>query len=673
MTRFHQVKLEFIRPGPQHNQLLSPLTPYIALCGEGSPVTFHIDIEHHQLLSRLERLRYVTSDGRGGVAIPNRIREATVVEIGEDVARFLGETRALLGEEWRAICDSEGSDSQLIHVRLVLSGSELSLIPFEMAFAPQAFPGEGLEWALQLHMPVVPTREIRRTRPDPVSYDRPLEPLILLVSASPQGLEVPLGLHVQALRAALEPWIRWPKRKSKNEKPEPGQEKPIPPRLKFVKERLRILPNASIEDIYETCSKDQFTHVHILAHGAHTEIGGEQRFGVALCAQDNRHRKKVVTGKRLAKALQAEGADGSRRSQPLMVTLTTCDSGNQGDLLVPGGSIAHDLHTAGIPWVFASQFPLTKVGSVRMTDALYPRILRGDDPRLALYEVRRLLFMSAERDHDWASMVAYATVPDNFEDQVMTFFERQMRRAITVALSRADNAANETETEDTTEMEIALKDSEEMHKLWRSRLPEGDGLKARSRRAECYGIHGSTWKRIGLQRYKTNQKKMGRHALEKSLRWYRKSMDQWAMDGEKYHWVATQALSLTAVLRLKPDPTTFLMARQLAKRDLTNPVNSTIAWAHGTMAELEMLATYHVPDQVAKSVRKTVRDHCKAIIDHMGEGSFQADSTRRQFQRYIDYWGEGRKKENWKEIAQAAVTALSSPGGPEEPEFPPYT
>ena len=85
-----------------------------------------------------------------------------------------------------------------------------------------------------------------------------------------------------------------------------------------------------------------------------------------------------------------------------------------------------------------------------------------------------------------------------------------------------------------------------------------------------------------------------------------------------------------------------------------------------------MLANYHVPGQVARSVKKTVRDHCKAIIDHMGEGSFQADSTRRQFQRYIDYWGEGRKKENWKEISQEAVKALSSPGGPGEPEFPPY-
>ncbi len=43
MKRIHEVTLELVRPGPPHNQLLSPLTPYMALCGDGSPITFHID------------------------------------------------------------------------------------------------------------------------------------------------------------------------------------------------------------------------------------------------------------------------------------------------------------------------------------------------------------------------------------------------------------------------------------------------------------------------------------------------------------------------------------------------------------------------------------------------------------------------------------------------------
>jgi hypothetical protein len=651
MKTFHQVKLEFIRPGPSHNQLLSPLTPYMALCGEGAPVTFHIDIEHHQLLNRLERLRYVTTDGRYGVAVPDRIREATVAEIGENVARILGELRTLLGDEWRAVGETGGSDSDLIHVRLILSGSELSLLPFEMAFSPQAFPGEGLEWTLQFHMPVVPTREIRRTRPNPVSYDRTLEPRILLVSAAPGNSEVPLALHVQALRAALEPWIRWPKRNSSSESQDISQEELKRKRLEFVKKRLRILPAASIEEIYETCSKEQFTHVHILAHGDYSKVAGEKRFGIALCAKNSRNQKKVVSGKRLAKALQAESEDGSKRSRPLMVTLATCDSGNPGSVLVPGGSIAHDLHTAGIPWVFASQFPLTKVGSVLMAEALYPRILRGDDPRLVLYEVRRQLFMHAERDHDWASLVAYSTVPNDFDDQVMTFFELQTRRSIEVCLDLADA------TDDADEMDRALKTAKEKLDLWKSRMPEGEGIKDRIRRSECYAIHGSTFKRFGLLMYEKGGEKEALDYIEKSLAWYRRSMELWAMDEAKYHWTATQFLCLSAVLKKSPDRDTFLIARKAAEFDLAKPKESLKAWAHADLAELEVLAKYHCPEKAAKNQKRKVREHCETIVHLMGEGSFHVDSTRRQFQRYLDHWC--KKGEEWQPIAKEAVRALS--------------
>ncbi len=53
----------------------------------------------------------------------------------------------------------------------------------------------------------------------------------------------------------------------------------------------------------------------------------------------------------------------------------------------------------------------------------------------------------------------------------------------------------------------------------------------------------------------------------------------------------------------------------------------------------------------------------------MGERSFEVDSTRRQFQRYIDYWG---RKEEWRSIAEEAVSALSPPGGLGQSELPPY-
>lgn len=662
MTKIYPVKLEFLRPGPPHNQLLSPLTPYMALCGEGSPVTFHLDFEHHQFLNRLGRLRYITFDGPSGVAVPDSIRENAMAEVGMDVGRIFAKMNTLLAEEWRVMEDpgtaAADDGTRFVDLRLVLSASELALIPFEMAIAPQAYPGEGLEWALQLHLPIVPIREIRRTRPVPVRWDGIREPKILFISAAPQGLEVPLASHVQALREALDPWIRWPMQQRGRETEENDSEKGRQ-RMPFIKERLRLLPNASIDDIYKTCALEQFTHVHILAHGAHLEVGGERRYGLALCKQGDCNRMQVISGKRLAKALMAEAADGTRRSRPLLVSLATCDSGNPGSVLIPGGGIAHDLHIAGIPWVLASQLPLTKAGSVRMTKTFYQHILRGDDPRRVLYEVRRRLHMNAERDHDWASIVAYATIPPDFDDQVTAFFKRQMILSINIALNHADHAVGD-------ELKSALELSMNQLELWRSRLPDGSGHEARERRAECFGMHGSTLKRIALLHYRQGDDQKGREELEKALAWYDRAIEQWAIEERLHHWVSTQALSLKAVLDKAPDPENWVIAGKLARRDLEKSRGSSEAWAHGTMAELFMLATYHIPEQKIPNIKKQVQEHCSAIVQLMGEDSFEAYSTRRQFQRYIDYWDKAR----WRPIAKAAMAALTPSGKKDQSKMP---
>jgi len=65
VSNIHDIKLEFLRSGPAHNQLLSPLTPYLALCGADGPVSVSLPFEHRQLLNRLDRLRYEV----GGVAV----------------------------------------------------------------------------------------------------------------------------------------------------------------------------------------------------------------------------------------------------------------------------------------------------------------------------------------------------------------------------------------------------------------------------------------------------------------------------------------------------------------------------------------------------------------------------------------------------------------------------
>ena len=483
----------------------------------------------------------------------------------------------------------------------MLAGSELSLIPFEMAIAPLAYPGEGLEFCLQASLPTVVTREIRGQQV-PFRWNRSSKelPKILMIFAEPAGMRVPAKEHIQTIRAALEPWIRHiPEHKRTANEEENNRL-----RLEFVKNRLRILPNASIQSIYEMCSKEKFTHIHILAHGDTYKQAGETRFGVALC-KDGSNQKEVVSGKRLAKVLQAEGALGSDRSEPLVVTLATCDSGSQTSVLVPGGSIAHDLHVEGIPWVFASQFPLTVLGSVTMTKMLYPRLLRGDDPRQILFELRRQLYHSTQTDHDWASIVAYAALGRDFSTQVAQFSSAQIKTAINVCLEHADSmVANQAQKADEEYLNNVIDEVKEWLRMWQGRKPTGNSAEERLRRADIVGMHGSTYKRIALLLFKAKgdqETDEVKKYYRKSLGYYREAMGEAAATGMTYYWTATQYLSLQAILSkheivrgLQPDKQTFELARSLAKRDIdSNESNSTKAWAHGTLAEAR--AAQHVP------------------------------------------------------------------------------
>jgi hypothetical protein len=626
----HTVVLEILRPGPPHNQLLSPLTLYMALCGEGSPVTFRINFEHHQLLNRLERLRYV-SDG-GAAAVPERMRQAEVQELGAEVAKILAEIPTLTAE----ISEASGSRPQLIHLRLALSGSELALIPFELANAPQGFPGERIELQLQASAPITLTREIRRGRPLPVEWNRP--PRILFAFAAPGGTTVPYREHTHALRMALEPWIK--------QAPVPEQ------RLPLIKEHLTVLPQASLEQIRRACAAGDYTHVHVLAHGVAYQQAGEQRFGVALCDEFAQSRPEIVEGKRLAQALRAVRADGRGQSAPAVVTLAICDSGAAGSVLVPGGSIAHDLHAAGIPWVIASQFPLTKIGSVAAVEVLYTRLLLGDDPRLVLQDLRQRLFTAASTNHDWGSIVAYASLPEGFDRQVNQFRERQMREAINVAFDWA------AQQQDLDQMERALAVADQHLARWRALLPSDDSLPSREFKAECYGLHGASQKRKAELYHRRGAEEKACQALQAARAEYAKAMET----GTQSHWTATQYLSLTAVLREKPEPELWAAARWWAANDLRRADAPTQAWAHGSLAELDLLGVYHQKPFAAKKAAAAIAEHCEEIVALMGRDSFHVLSTERQFRRYLDWWD----RPEWRELAQAAVDALR--GSASQPE-----
>ncbi|MFZ0241049.1 MAG: CHAT domain-containing protein [Desulfobacterales bacterium] len=644
MEKLREVKLELLRAGPLHNQLLSPLTPYLALCGNGGPVTFHIPMEHRELLNRLERLRYFYLDPQTNrtVRLDDRTREAEMEELGRFVGNLLAHVKTLGSE----LSQSALEQGQGVHLRLVLSGSELSLIPFELANSPLGLPGEGLPLVLQKHLPITITREARRKPPRDLQWNRP--PRLLFISAAPGVSSVPTEDHRRAIRQALGPWIRWDANPAKHQAHE--------------SELLTVVENASLALIRERCIADPYTHVHILAHGSHYQKAGEHRYGLALCQENDANQMDIVSGERLAQALRPSPSKGCACCNPTVVTLMTCDGGNQASVLIPGGSIAHELHAYGIPWVLASQFPLTISGSNMITREFYKAIFRGDDPRSILSALRGMLRANSEENHDWASLVAYGTVPDDFDLKLAEFRDRQRRKAIDIAFNKAEKIAvlradNGSSTDSDRQGAVRAELDRAIGTVcchtadWERELPAADSNENRKLWSEYFGMRGAIEKRIALLHFKQDDRKRGRAKLEKALGYYRRALD---IDFAN-HWTATQCISLGLVLdHLPVEEDWFVVARWGAERDRRSRFIKDQAWAHGTLAELEMLSAASFSDLDTGVITEKVTGHCGKMMQLAGEHSFHVYSTRRQFKRYLTYW----KRNEWHPIAQAAFDAL---------------
>jgi len=645
MLNIENVKLEFLRPGPAHNQLLSPLTPYIALCGREGPATVNFPFEQRQLLTRLERLRYITPSG----AIPQQQREAEVQEIGEIIGEVLGKVPALATQITNARTDSKG----LVHLRLSLSAFELALVPFEFAIAPNGFPGSGSPLFLQSRVPVTLTREVRRDRPLPVFWNR--TPKILFAFANPGSLApVPAQEHLEALRRAIDPWVKW------RQTPEE--------RAKEVKSLITVLPDATLEQIRQACAEREYTYVHILAHGGPMQHGVDQQYGLALCVENNVSDIDMVDGEQISLTLTATASAGSTRHRPALVSLATCDSGNIGSVITPGASIAHHLHACGIPWVIASQFPLHMRASSIAAEILFKGLLRGEDPRWVLYDIRQRLRTSSAGTHDWGSIVAYASVPWDFERQVEAFRNRQIRSALEVKFGKAETIleasakAASSRTENRRPAEFAelksLYDSiREDLAMWLDDLPSSA---PKQERAERLGMRGASEKRIGILHKREGDHEQETKAYVSACEYYRRAL---AADPVN-HWVMTQYLSMRAVLAGKEGQKSlareygdwWITARQIALWELPSASEENRAWAHGTLAELEMLGAIYAEGRLdRKEVKRRIIEHCRAICDLAVKDPFPVRSTRRQFQRYLDFW----KRDEWEVLAAAAVEALS--------------
>lgn len=640
------ITLELLRHGSDHNQLLSPLTPYLALSGNHDAETVHVEQEHMQLLRRLSDLRY-----QGGRAAS----DASLREAGAAVSRMLGSIQSL-----RAELDAVRLEKGLVHLRLILSASELALLPFELVSAPSGFPGQGQWLSLQTSTPIVLTREVRRVAP--ASFAWPARPRILVASASPPGVpDVPLRQLLLALRHALAPWITTG---STSE----------------IEEHIQLLPSASLDDIYRACAAEAFTHVHILAHGVSVPSDdGVLRYGLAFHAEGDLGAQDLVSGARLAAALRCHRSDGSGElSSPVVVTLASCDSGNVGSVMTPGASLAHHLHEAGIPLVIASQLPLSFRGAAILAETLYGGLLWGDDPRAIIHQLRQELHMRCPETHDWASLVAYAAFPADFERQIDRVKLERRRFAVNTAMARIDlgqqaargafaATADEGHAGGESASDRALKMA--MDRL-KAAMPRPGEIERQKLRGETLGRLGSAEKRYAnILDKRASALPEGREklALQAEIRATLTSARRHYLDAFRLDmsavWALAQRLALDVALGEPLDAAQWVTAHGLALFCLAEGSPRDVIGAHGTLAELYVLAQALPKDHAMRiDVAAHARSHVNTLLTLASPDSLDAYSVRLQLARYATWWW--RDTPALRELPGELVKRLDEAGVP---------
>jgi hypothetical protein len=632
MSAIRTVTLELLRHGPPHNQLLSPLTEYLALCGNHEAVTVRMPFEHNQLKTRLNALRYKDSPETWRLQLQDTARL---------LADVLSEVPGLIAE----LSDSSGTPPPLTHLRLIQSAQELALVPFELASAPAAFPGTGQPLLLQPEAPLCITREVRRAGAQKLLWPR--RPRILFAVAAPASVPpVPVEAHLLALRRALEPWV--------DTAPPPKGGLP-----RDIGRYLEVLPRASVESILAACrhGPEPFTHLHILAHGGRVP-GEEERYGLVLHTEGEPDRPDVVEGDRLCHIVRTYmDRSDARLFLPTVVTIAACQGADQGSVVGIGSSIAHTLHTAGVPLVVASQFPLSYEGSVMLTEVLYEGLAASRDPRRLINDLRRQMRVLLPESHDWASVVVYASLPDDLVDQLRSIHVEHASRNFEKAVDYLDrvigrNLKSKAGGPAAPRTDRALKAVEKHRKRFQKLLYELPPEKA-AEKALLYQLLGKAYKwdaKLRFSARKPNQRERIRGSLAKLLREARRYYSLAFLLAPLEIYPLVQELSLAAVLEGRGVSSAawwyerWATARTLGESLLLRPAQGAgvdageRAEARSDLIELYLLGLLFTPAAEQSGVLEQALNHTRLFVAEQIETLSECAATYHQMKHYTDWY-----------------------------------
>lgn len=661
MSEPRNVTLEFLRHGPPHNQLLSPLTRYLALCGNHSSVTVEVPYEHAQFLARQKVLSYEgeLQQDRSLTerALAKQNRELQLQWAAQEISGMLAQIPPLISE-----LKAADEQDDFTHFEIVLSAQELALLPFELALAPPGCPGDGQTLALQSQSPLCITRRVRRVDNELVKW--PDGGRILFVEAlPPDDAEVLVPAHMLALRRAIDPWVGADSTEVKG----PAEQKRRGDNI------LTVLRNASVEDISSKLRDGDYTHLHILAHGVECIEGVDKRFALRLRSARNRNEWDDVSSSRLMTIVRSFVKNKSHTlSLPAVVTLASCNGANGGSVIGAGASIAHGLHEAGIPLVIGSQFPLSFAGSVLMVEVLYRGLLWGEDPRVLLNNLRRQLKYRLPDTHDWASLIAYAGLPSNISAQSRNVQYEQALRCIDTAFSYSDEYSgnwnrqqqimNVAEAERMqTQLAVMQKRLSRAETYLRQTIEDLPGVGAAfsiHRKAMVYGRLASMEKR--------------KAEVEFYARWHPDHFDEWIVDKPQWEkllaksrdyyqqaftsnrlhsWALVSDIAISIVLGDPPDElrakweTAQFLSSEL---DLHAKKQVDRACAISNLIELQLVSLWFSDEGSPWSraemetryndVRARVLDLCDELTHNVDEKGWEIVSRRRQSTRYIHWF-----------------------------------
>ncbi|MBD2753434.1 CHAT domain-containing protein [Spirosoma validum] len=648
-TGSSSVAVELLRTGTPYNQNLSPSLTYLALCGDNPPADFQIKLEQFSFNRYLRLLRYNARNGDMSIQQARSELQAIITRIFDDIP-------ALQEAEFRQI-------KGWLHLRLVMTPLELTMLPFELVLTPKNFQdASNSSSLLNAERFTTITREVRQVTPK--KYTWPAKARILFVWAAPENT-VPASEHLERLKSAILPWVC-------PDKNNPEPEADYSPLLTELPEASLSKLQAAIQEAVN--QNFPYTHVHILAHG--TPIDDPDtgpRFALALHLDKKRNdfsdrKTDAVDGDRLAAALLLN--QGNHTNFPAVVTIAACDSGNEGTNLVPGGSLAQVLHQSGVPYVLASQFPLSKTGSIRLVEDFYPRLLQGEDPRMALYFSREAVVQPDI--HDWASLIAYARFPDDFDQQLKDVQLKAAFNLLKVANSWSDYLLETVNPENTTYNLVEERLNGAITKL-ENLLDQNKSIAYNAvRMAEHYGLLGSAYKRLSEHRYRQTLNSedskgelflQSKDALQKARNYYQQGHDLLLTN----HWTGVQYLSLAAVLAetLEDEFERWSATKFAAENDLQQTTGENRIWALGSLAELYLLKPF-IASANELATKKAVEKAGDYLDELNASGyAFAKESTARQLERYVTWWPNAFTSERLNRIRELAKQLLDHLPPPE--------